>query len=146
MGKRQSYSKRHKRTISMGIELEAYSISIPDYRISRELHFPKRGVVERGERFTKDASIGNEYNSNVFYTIREAFFLLKTGLRKYIHYPEDRNGKEAHTLFPVGGWTDRFAGSHIHVALGKQPFHYEQAKELAHRLHDHIPFLIALCA
>ena len=135
-----------KRSISMGIELEAYSISIPDCRISRELHFPKRGAIEAGERFTKDASIGNEYNSKVFYTIREAFFLLKNGLRKYIHYRESDRAGEVHTIFPVGGWIDRFAGAHIHLAFGKQRFRYEQAKQLARCIHDHIPFLIALAA
>lgn len=128
----------------MGIELEAYSISTKDWRISRELHFPKRGVVEHGERFTKDASIGNEYNSKVFSTIREAFFLLKNGLRKYIYYPESHEIKNGHTIFLVGGWTDRFAGSHVHLALGRYGMSYEHAKQLADRLHDHIPFLIAL--
>src|SRR3989338_4179129 len=145
MGKRQSYSKRHKRSISMGIELEAYSISTNDWRISRDLHFPKRGVIERGERFTKDASIGNEYNSKVFTTMREAFFLLKNGLRKYIHYPESRQVRNGHTIFLVGGWTDRFAGSHVHLAFGKERLDYENAGQLANHLHDHIPFLIALC-
>ena len=130
----------------MGIELESYSISIPEYRISRELHFPRRGIAEAGERFTKDVSIGTEYNSRVFYTIHEALFLLKNGLRKYIHFREVSEAKEYHTLFLVGGWIDRFAGTHLHLALGKERFRYDQAKELARSIHDHIPFLIALCA
>ena len=75
--RRTSRQKRIKRAISMGIELESYSISVPDCRISRELHFPRRGIAEAGERFTRDVSIGTEYNSRVFHTIREAFFLLK---------------------------------------------------------------------
>ena len=54
----------------MGVELETYSIALPEYRICRELHFPKRALVEKGERFTRDASIGSEYNSKVFVTIR----------------------------------------------------------------------------
>ena len=129
----------------MGIELESYSISVPDYRISRELQFPKRGVAEAGERFTKDDSIGSEYNSKVFYTIREAFFLIKNGLRKYIHFraPQER---EDHTVFLVGGWIDRFAGTHIHVAVGKERFQFQEAKRLARHLHDHIPYIVALCA
>lgn len=142
--KKQSLFRRSERAISLGVELESYSIAIPDYRISRELKFPRRGSAEKGERFTRDFSIGSEYNSKVFFTIREAFFLLRNGLRKYIHYrsfPKERN---YHTLFPVGGWKDRFAGTHIHVALGKKKFDETDARLLARRLHAHIPFLIAL--
>ncbi|OGX05360.1 MAG: hypothetical protein A3G87_08100 [Omnitrophica bacterium RIFCSPLOWO2_12_FULL_50_11] len=138
-------STRSERAISVGVELETYSISVPEYRISRELHFPRRGIAELGERFTKDASIGSEYNSRVFYTVREAFFLLKNGLRKYIHYRSSPEEHDYRTLFPIGGWTDRFAGSHIHMALGKKKFEYRRARLLARRLHSHIPFLIALC-
>lgn len=132
--------------ISMGIELEAYSIAVPEYRITRELHFPRRAAIERGERFTKDVTIGTEYNSKVFSTIREAFFLLKNGLRKYIYNRAECREHAYHTVFPVGGWIDRFAGCHLHLALGKERFDFNQAKELATRLHDHIPFLIALTA
>lgn len=142
--KKKRSSKRSERAISIGIELESYSISIPEYRISRELHFPRRGIAEAGERFTKDVTIGSEYNSRVFYTVREAFFLLKNGLRKYIHYRSFPREREYHTLFPIGGWTNRFAGSHIHVALGRKKFDFARARRLAQRLHDHIPFLIAL--
>ncbi len=142
--KKQRSSKRSERAISIGIELESYSISIPEYRISRELHFPRRGIAEAGERFTKDVTIGSEYNSRVFYTVREAFFLMKNGLRKYIHFRSSPKEREYHTLFPVGGWTDRFAGSHIHAALGRKKFDLSRAGRLARRLHDHIPFLIAL--
>ena len=138
-------TKRSQRAISIGIELESYSISVPDYRISRELLFPRRGIAEKGERFTKDVSIGSEYNSRVFYTIREAFFLLKNGLRKYIHLRPSPGAREYRTIFPVGGWTDRFAGSHIHVALGKKKFDFRRAKSLARRIHSHLPFVIALC-
>src|SRR3989338_4641950 len=122
--RRKRERTRSQRAISIGIELETYSISIPDYRISRELLFPRRGIAEKGERFTKDVSIGSEYNSRDFYTIREAFFLLKNGLRKYIHYRSYPRENEYRTLFPVGGWTDRFAGSHIHIALGTKKMDY----------------------
>ena len=142
--RKKRQTKRSQRAISIGIELESYSISIPDYRISRELLFPRRGIAEKGERFTKDVSIGSEYNSRVFYTVREAFFLLKNGLRKYIHYRSSPKARERQTLFPIGGWTDRFAGTHIHVALGKKKFDFRRAKSLARRIHNHIPFLIAL--
>lgn len=129
----------------MGIELESYSISVSDHRISREIQFPRRGIVEAGERFTKDVSIGSEYNSKVFYTIREAFFLIKNGLRKYIHFRGPQEPDD-YTVFLVGGWVDRFAGTHIHTAVGKDKFHFHQAKQLATHLHDHIPYIIALCA
>ena len=53
----------------MGVELETYSIALPECRICRELHFPKKSLVEEGERFTRDDSIGSEYNSRVFATV-----------------------------------------------------------------------------
>src|SRR3989338_9898511 len=120
--RRKRKSQRSQRAISVGIELETYSISVPEYRISREIQFPRRGIAEAGERFTKDVSIGSEYNSRVFYTIREAFFLLRNGLRKYIHFGGSQE-PEDYTVFLVGGWVDRFAGTHIHTAVGKDKFH-----------------------
>jgi hypothetical protein len=129
----------------MGVELETYSIAAPEYRVCRNLHFPRRASVEPGERFTRDWSIGSEYASKVFGTVREAFFLLKNGLRKYMHFREEDPGQE-YVIFPVGGWVDRFAGCHIHLALGDVALRFDQARELALRLHDHIPFLIVLCA
>src|SRR3989338_2659117 len=142
--RKPALKRRSQRAISIGIELEAYSISIPEYRISRELHFPRRGAAERGERFTKDVSIGNEYNSRVFLTLREALFLLKNGLRKYIHFRSSAKDGDYHTLFLVGGWIDRFAGSHLHIAFAKKKFTYLHARRLARYLHSHLPFLIAL--
>jgi hypothetical protein len=139
-------SPQQRTAISMGVELETYSIELPDYRICRDLHFPRRSSVEKGERFIRDLSIGSEYTSKVFYTIREAFFLLKSSLRKYIHFREGNGGSPEYTIFPVGGWIDRFAGCHIHLALGNKPFPYEEAAVLSRRLHDHIPFLIVIAA
>lgn len=129
----------------MGVELETYSIAVPEYRVCRELHFPKKSIVEKGERFTRDHSIGSEYNSRVFTTIREAFFLLKSSLRKYTRFKSEEEKEERFVIFPVGGWTDRFAGMHIHLASSKNGIDYKNAKNLAVRLHDHIPFIIALC-
>lgn len=137
--------KNFKKLITLGVELETYSIALPEYRICRELHFPKKSIVEKGERFTRDDSIGSEYNSRVFTTIREAFFLLKSSLRKYSRFKSEEEKKERFVIFPIGGWTDRFAGTHVHLATGRKGIEYQQAKELAKRLHDHIPFLIALC-
>lgn len=130
----------------MGVELETYSILAPENRICRELHFPRRSSVEEGERFTRDTSIGTEYNSRVFETIREAFFLLKNGLRKYTRFRRKEASKSYYVIFPIGGWTDRFAGSHLHISSGKRGINYEEAKCLATYIHDHIPFLIILTA
>lgn len=129
--------------ISMGVELETYSIALPEYRICREIQFPRPSSVEEGERFTRDDSIGSEYNSKVFKTIREAFFLLKSGLRKYSRF-KSSGAQNRHAIFPIGGWTDRFAGTHLHLALGDDKFTFEQARRLSDYLHDHLPFLIAL--
>ncbi|HXV28558.1 MAG TPA: hypothetical protein VD913_06290, partial [bacterium] len=138
--------KTHHRhsPVTMGVELETYSIALPEYRICRELQFPKRSIVEKGERFTKDVTVGSEYNSKVFATIREAFFLLKSGLRKYSQFPKKRETGAQYEIFPIGGWIDRFAGSHTHLALSRRGISYEEAKHLANYLHDHIPFLIVL--
>ncbi len=136
---------KRKKIITMGVELETYSIALPEYRICRELHFPKKSLVEKGERFTHDVSIGSEYNSRVFTSIREAFFLLKSSLRKYTRFHEPKNNDDRFVIFPAGGWIDRFAGTHIHLAAGKKGIEYKAAKELAERLHDHIPFMIAIC-
>ncbi|MFH1791444.1 MAG: glutamate-cysteine ligase family protein [Candidatus Omnitrophota bacterium] len=141
-------SRRRKKRphISVGVELETYSIAMPENRICRELHFPKRSAVEKGERFIRDWSIGSEYNSKVFTRIREAFFLLKTGLRKYSMFKQDDGGKRKHIIFPIGGWSDRFAGTHIHISLGRNGISYEDASALAGYLHGHIPFIIAIAA
>lgn len=135
-----------KACITMGVELESYSIFVPENRICRELHFPRRSIVEKGERFTRDWSIGTEYNSKVFTTIREAFFLLKTGLRKYAKFRQNGNSSHQYVIFPVGGWIDRFAGSHVHLSLSKKGIDYAQARKLSNYLYAHIPFLIALSA
>ncbi|MBU0759890.1 MAG: gamma-glutamyl-gamma-aminobutyrate hydrolase family protein [Candidatus Omnitrophica bacterium] len=122
-----------KTYITMGVELESYSIFVPENRICRELHFPRRSIVEKGERFTRDWSIGTEYNSKVFTTIREAFFLLKTGLRKYAKFRQNGNSSHQYVIFPVGGWIDRFAGSHVHLSLSKKGIDYAQARDQAIR-------------
>ncbi|MFH1776022.1 MAG: glutamate-cysteine ligase family protein [Candidatus Omnitrophota bacterium] len=138
--------KKKIKNISMGIELETYSILLPENRICRELHFPRRSSVEKGEKFTRDLSIGSEYNSRVLTTLREALFLLKTGLRKYAKFRRNTKTDYHHIIFPIGGWIDRFAGSHIHLAMGKRGIEFDEAGKLSSYLHSHIPFLIALCA
>jgi hypothetical protein len=139
--------ERHKRVV-MGVEIEAYTISMPRHRITRRLAAPRRGLGEKGERFTRDASIGTEYVGRPFSTIHEGLFLLKAGLRKYSHQYYERRSRtrERRQLLLVGGWRDRFAGTHLHLSLAQRPLTYEDARRLAGALHDHIPLLIALGA
>ncbi len=142
----QRKRKSKKELPTLGVELEAYSIDIPENRICRELHFPRRGVIEKGERFTKDDSIGLEFNSKPFTTLREALFLLKNSLRKYTKFRETNGETHELAIFPAGGWIDRFAGSHIHIGLGKHGITYPEAKRLYRYLHGHLPFLMVLSA
>ncbi len=136
------------RETTFGFEFEAYTLSIPDWRICRELLYPRRGTVERGERFTRDVTIGIEYNSKVFRTVREALFLLKTGLRKYIrkHFEKPGRAHYSQSVFLTGGWRDRSAGVHLHIGRHPRPVRYGEAAVAARRIHDHIPFLVALTA
>lgn len=132
----------------MGVELESYSIQLPDYRISRELVFPRKGVGEAGEGFGRDASIGTEYRSRPFSTVREGFFLLKAGLRKYVRelYRERAHSSRRQRLLLVGGWRDRFAGAHLHMSVAGETLTRERARRLAWHLHDHLPLVVALTA
>jgi len=141
-------AKISHRTVVAGLELEAYSIRIPDYTIGHQLVPFRRGTSEKGERFTRDSTIGTEYNSRPFATIREGYFLLRGGLRKYGsgRYRSRKRSVSGHELLLVGGWTDRFAGAHIHLSLADRELTKALAKKLAWHVHDHIPFLIALGA
>ncbi len=137
---------KEKNTVTMGVELETYSIAIPEYRICRDLRFPKRSSIERGEHFIRDWSIGSEYNSKVFTSIREALFLLKSGLRKYTAYRKSKSAADRFVIFPIGGWSDRFAGTHIHLAVSGSELQYDEARKLSSCLHGHLPFLAILSA
>lgn len=130
----------------MGIELEAYTIRVPEHRISREMAFPRKGLSERGERFGRDWSIGTEYNSRPFATIREGLFLVKAGLRKYSHhlYRTRSPSRKRRQLLFVGGWRDRYAGAHIHLSVAEHKLTKDEARRLAYHLHDLIPLLIAM--
>lgn len=142
-----SLSSQHK-SVTIGVEIEAYSINASDYRIGRHLARPRKGLSESGERFARDSSIGSEYNSRPFTTIREAFFLLKAGLRKYLRrlYRAKGPGSKHRVPLLVGGWTNRFAGTHLHVAFADQELTLEAATSLSRLIHDHLPFIIAICA
>jgi len=131
----------------MGVEVEFFTICMPGHRITRTIVQPHKHVTEKGERFTVDQSIGTEYDSMVFYTMREALFLLKSGLRKFVlkRYPYSRQ-RNIESIAFLGGWMDRFAGAHFHIARGPSGIQKREAEKLAEHVHDHIPFLIALCA
>jgi hypothetical protein len=134
--------------VIVGLEIEAYSIQLPDYTIGRRHSRPRPGLSEEGERFTRDTSIGSEYNSRPFSTIREASFLLKTGLRKYLRGLYRGQDEDDEQLVPllVGGWTNRFAGTHLHVSLADETMSIGWATSLARHIHDHLPLLIAVGA
>jgi hypothetical protein len=136
------------RAVIIGLELEAYSIRLPDYTIGRQIVFPRKGTSEKGERFARDSTIGTEYNSRPFTTIREGYFLVRSGLRKYgsRRYRSRKGSASGHELFLVGGWTNRFAGAHVHLSLADRVLTKKMAGALAWHLHDHIPFLIAMGA
>jgi hypothetical protein len=137
----------HKRVV-IGVEIEAYGIGASDYQIGRRLSRPRPGVSENGERFARDTSIGSEYNSRPFETIRESLFLLKTGLRKYLrNLYRSQDDKPDHVVpLLVGGWTNRFAGTHLHLSLAGEELTKARAKSLAAHLHDQIPLMIAMGA
>jgi hypothetical protein len=139
--------ERRKRIV-IGVEIEAYTISLPGHRITRRLASPRRGVGEKGERFTRDASIGTEYVGRPFATIREGLFLLKAGLRKYSqkYYERRTRSRQQRQLLLVGGWRDRFAGTHLHLSVAGRDLEKEEARRLAGHIHDHLPFLIAVSA
>jgi len=134
--------------IVIGVEIEAYSIQAPEFSIGRRHSRPRPGVSEAGERYTRDTSIGSEYNSRPFGTIREAVFLLKSGLRKYLRriYRGHEEGDEWLAPLLVGGWTNRFAGTHLHLSLADEELTLETARSLAGHLHAHVPLMIAACA
>jgi hypothetical protein len=138
------YNKR----IILGVEIEAYSINVADHKIGRRLSRPRPGLSESGERFTRDASIGSEYNSRPFTTVRESFFLLKAGLRKYLRDLYRGRDEELDYRVPllVGGWTNRFAGTHLHLSVANRNLNKEEASSLGWHVHDQLPFLIAIGA
>lgn len=137
-----------QRRIIMGVELEAYTIQLPRYTVSRRMAFPRKGVGERGERFGRDDTIGTEYNSRPFATLREGLFLLKAGLRKYNRalYRSRSASRAGRRLLMVGGWRDRYAGAHVHLSVAGHRLTRQEARQLAYHLHDHIPLFLAMGA
>jgi hypothetical protein len=137
----------HQRIV-IGVEIEAYSINVSDHKIGRRLSRPRPGLSESGERFSRDASIGSEYNSRPFSTVREALFLLKAGLRKYLRglYRSREEDQDYRIPLFVGGWTNRFAGSHLHISIANRKLTKQEAAALSWHIHDQLPFFIAIGA
>lgn len=137
-----------QRRVVIGVEVEAYSISLADYSIGRRTSRPRPGTSELGERFMRDTSIGSEYVSRPFHTVREALFLLKSGLRKYLrdNYRGEVDDDERLVPLLLGGWTNRFAGTHLHVSIAERELALHEAVSIAAHVHDHIPLLIAMGA
>ncbi|MCX8182865.1 MAG: glutamate-cysteine ligase family protein [Crenarchaeota archaeon] len=128
--------------ITIGVEIECYTILSREGKISRRVIIPNVNPSKAGERFTIDKSIGTEYVSTPFESVREALQAISSGLEKYADSPIVDNALP----LPVGGWNDRFAGTHFHVGFKEKGLSREEAGSLASYIHDHIPFIIAVSA
>ena len=132
----------------MGVEVEIFTIRLKNLHIGRHVMVPRKGVLEDDENYHHDPSIGIEYGSRPFYSIREAFFGIKTGLRKSIasYKLKYKKSNGDYTLFFAGTWRDRFAATHFHIGLGEEGIDFKDAAGLSRHIHGHLPFLIALLA
>ncbi|NHI91294.1 MAG: hypothetical protein EAX96_02240 [Candidatus Lokiarchaeota archaeon] len=133
-------------TLTMGLEIESFSIDLNKMKfVSMAPIYPKDGI-EREEEFKKDMTIGSEFNSPVFTSLNEAFFRLKTALRKYfVNLETDENMRIA--LIGSYDYENETAGVHYHFAFNKvKGITIEQAKHISPLIHQHIPFIIAITA
>jgi len=126
--------------VTNGVEIESYLIKNCEI-LERSHIIPNSHVIEPGESFTEDQTIGNEYISPVFDDINEGLFLLKNGLRKYRAFTEDR---VEYQIGLFGSWLKDPAGTHIHIALGELGIEKEIARGVMIYLHDYLPLIIAL--
>jgi hypothetical protein len=134
--------------LTFGAEVEAHTITLSNLKISRRLTFPPKRALEKSESYHHDRSIGIEYASRPYRSIREALFGIKGGLRKCTaEFHFDRGTRRRNfVLFFTGTWRDHFAGTHFHAGLGPEGIEFEDAEKLSRHLHGHLPFLIALLA
>jgi hypothetical protein len=144
----RALARLRRHTLTIGVEVEAYTISVPEFYIGRRTDYPSPSLVEKGEAFVYDKSIGIEYNAKPCQTVREMYFALKTGLRKFHRrlYRTHEPGEEFLSVFLAGGWRDRFAGSHLHLGVEDGSLRHSEANALAQHLHDQIPFVVAILA
>jgi len=131
-----------KESVTIGVEIECYTILTDEKRIARNALLPRKIPLENGERFTIDKSIGLEYVTKPFESIVEALYAIEEGFRKYV---DSLNNHSALPL-PIGGWNDRPAGAHFHIGLEGRELRKKEALSLANYVHDHIPLLIAVSA
>jgi hypothetical protein len=145
---RQTSKHKNQKRVSLGVEVETYTIRLRTRHIGRHVMLPQKWVIENEEDYHHDRSIGIEYNSRPFYTIREALFGIKMGLRKSIasYKLENKKSNGDYTLFFAGTWRDRFAGTHFHIGLGEEGIEFDDAVRLSRHVHGHLPLLIALLA
>ncbi|MEM3028696.1 MAG: glutamate-cysteine ligase family protein [Thermoproteota archaeon] len=129
-----------KEPVTIGVEIECYTILTDEKRISRSVLLPREKSSEDGERFTIDKSIGSEYVTKPFESIEEALYAIERGLGKYADPSKNHNALP----LPIGGWNDRFAGAHFHIGFKEKGLRKEEALSLANYIHDHIPLLIAV--
>jgi len=127
--------------VTIGVEIEFYTILTKKKRITRSIILPDRESSE-GERFTVDKSIGSEYVTRPFESVGEALYAISSRLVKYADSSIASNA----LLLPVGGWNDRFAGAHFHIGFKDRGLSKEEARSLASYIHDHIPFIMAVSA
>ncbi len=128
--------------ITNGIEIESFLIKGEEV-LERSFIQPVEDVVEPGESFTDDMTIGNEYISSVFDDINKGLFLLKNGLRKYRAFA---NQRVEHQIGLFGTWFKDPAGVHFHIGLGEEGIGKKDAGPLMVYIHDYLPFIMALCA
>ncbi|NHI91291.1 MAG: hypothetical protein EAX96_02225 [Candidatus Lokiarchaeota archaeon] len=132
--------------ISMGIEVESFSINLANLEIrSMAPIYPKAGI-EKDEQYIEDQTIGSEYNSGIYDSINEAYFRIKAGLRKYfVNIEED----EKYRIALLGSYSEAedVAGVHYHIGFGKKRgINSEEIKLIAPHIHQQIPFIIAMTA
>jgi gamma-glutamyl:cysteine ligase YbdK (ATP-grasp superfamily) len=67
-------------------------------------------------------------------------------LRKYNTqlYRSQTRSRKGRQILLVGGWNDRFAGTHIHLSLADRAMKFGEAQKLAAYIHDHLPLIMAI--
>ncbi|NHI92753.1 MAG: hypothetical protein EAX96_09660 [Candidatus Lokiarchaeota archaeon] len=138
--------------VTMGFEIEAYSISYlidedglkKDFEIGYDVFYPQENVFEKGEQYTDDVTIGPEFNSPVFFSIKNCLFMLKNSLRKYNVFQEKDDDNKERRIALFGTWLENPAALHVHIGYGLDGIQIGDAAYLAKHIIHHLPFLIAL--
>ena len=139
--------------ITMGFEFETYTISYSidkegeksDFEIGYDVFYPQENVFEKGELYTDDVTIGPEFNSPVFFSVKNCLFMLKNSLRKYNVFQEKDDEKERRIAL-FGTWLENPAALHLHIGYGLDGIEIADAAYLASHIIHHLPFLIVLAS